>query len=398
MRVLHVSPYFAPAFVYGGPPRSILGLCQGLQSHGVDVEVMTTTAGGASELPTADREPRAYDGVPAWYFPLAEPRRLWHAPGLRRALAHALTRFDLVHVHGLWHLPGWDAARLARRRGVPYVVSPRGMLEREALAIRGGRKAVAFRLIERRRLQSAACLHATSRREAETLAAAHFGPPVVYAPNGINLADLTSDHPAPTLERFGITGRRFVLFLGRIHPIKRLDLLAAAWRQLGDREVSLVIAGPDEGGHREVLASSFAGLDRIVWTGEVSRREKADLLSAASALVLCSDSESFGLSVAEAMAARTPVVVTKTSSWPEVEREGAGRWVTHDATAIARALGEILSDPALGRTMGERGRALVERDYTWPAIARVVMHAYEAALTRREAVAHASWHTPFDAH
>src|SRR5262249_37632653 len=183
----------------GGPRRRIFGLWQGLQANGVEVEVMTTTAAGASELPAAEREPRSYDGVPAWYFPLAEPRRLWNAPGLRRALARAVTRVDLVHIHGLWHLPGWDAARLARRRGVPYVVSPRGMLEREALAIRGGRKAVAFHLIERRRLQSAACLHATSRREAETLEAARFGPPVVYAPNGVNLAELTSDDPAPTL-------------------------------------------------------------------------------------------------------------------------------------------------------------------------------------------------------
>src|SRR5207237_8283496 len=130
--VLHVSPYFAPAFASGGPPRSILGLCQGLQAHGVDVRVMTTTAGGAEELPAAASEPRAYEGVPAWYFPLAEPRRLWNAPALRRALARELTAYDLVHIHGLWHLPGWDAARLARRRGVPYVVSPRGMLDREA--------------------------------------------------------------------------------------------------------------------------------------------------------------------------------------------------------------------------------------------------------------------------
>jgi glycosyltransferase involved in cell wall biosynthesis len=390
VRVLHVSPYFAPAFVYGGPPRSILGLCQGLQAQGVDVEVMTTTAGGTGELPAADREPRLYDGVPAWYFPLAEPRRLWNAPGLRRALAPALARFDLVHVHGLWHLPGWDAARLARRRGVPYVVSPRGMLEREALAIRGGRKAVAFRLIERRRLQAAACLHATSRREAETLEAARFGPPVVYAPNGVDLAALTSENPAPTLDRFGIGARRFVLFLGRIHPIKRLDLLAAAWRRLGDREATLVIAGPDEGEHRATLAGAFEGLDRVVWTGEVSGREKADLLSAASALVQCSDSESFGLSVAEAMAARTPVVVTRTCPWDEIEREGAGRWVTHDAAAIAGALDEILGDPALARAMGERGRALVEREYTWPATARTVARAYEAALTRRVTVAHAN--------
>src|SRR5262249_61630697 len=134
--------------------------------------------------------------------------------------------------------------------------------------------------------------------------------------------------------------------------------------------VRVVIAGPDEAGHRESLGAAFAasGAD-VVWTGEVNGREKADLLSAAAALVLCSDSESFGLSVAEAMASRTPVVVTRTCPWPDVEHEGAGRWVAHDPAAIAAALDEILDDPALARAMGERGRALVERDYTWPATA-----------------------------
>jgi glycosyltransferase involved in cell wall biosynthesis len=388
VRILHVSPYFAPAFVYGGPPRSILGLCQGLQANGVDVEVMTTTAAGASELPAAVHEPLVYDGVPARYFPLAEPRRLWNAPGLRRTLARDVTSYDLVHIHGLWHMPGWDAARLARRRGVPYVISPRGMLEREALAIHGARKALVFRLIERRNLQAAAFLHATSPREAATLAEARFGPPIVFASNGVNATDSIAIDPRATLERFGIGAQWFALFLGRIHPIKRLDLLAAAWTRLRERHVRLVIAGPDEGGHRAAIAGRFAsaGVD-VVWTGAVNGREKADLLTAASALVLCSDSESFGLSAAEAMAAGTPVVVTRTCSWDDVEREGAGLLVDQEPAAIAAALDTILGDAPRARAMGVRGRALVQRAYTWPATANLVANAYRAALSRRALVA-----------
>jgi glycosyltransferase involved in cell wall biosynthesis len=327
--------------------------------------------------------------VPVRYFPLAEPRRLWHAPGLRRALVRELRSYDLVHVHGLWHFPGWSAGRFAHRRGVPCVISPRGMLERDALAINSRRKAVAFRLIERRNLQSAACLHATSEREAETLARAAFGPPIVFAPNGVNPADVMSANPGPTLQRLGIrAGESFVLFLGRIHPIKRIDLLAAAWPHLRTRSVRLVVAGPDEAGHRATLEREFAAASvDVIWTGPVSGRQKADLLTAASALVLCSDSESFGLSAAEAMAAATPVVVTRTCPWPEIEREGAGLWVDQDPRAIASALDEILADPSRGRAMGARGRALIERAYTWPATARIVAEAYRAALARRQALA-----------
>src|SRR2546430_13590721 len=88
MRVLHVSPYFAPAFVYGGPPRSILGLCKGLQHAGVDVEVFTTTANGEKEMPASPPSGDCYDGVPGRYFARPMPRRLWSASGLREALAH----------------------------------------------------------------------------------------------------------------------------------------------------------------------------------------------------------------------------------------------------------------------------------------------------------------------
>src|SRR5437868_10214686 len=88
MRVLHVTPYFAPAFRYGGPPRSILGVCRALGDAGVDVEVFTTTANGDEPLAPAP-EGLVYDGVRVRYFPLAWPRRYWRASGLRAAIGRA---------------------------------------------------------------------------------------------------------------------------------------------------------------------------------------------------------------------------------------------------------------------------------------------------------------------
>src|SRR5262249_61083019 len=112
------------------------------------------------------------------------------------------------------------------------------------------------------------------------------------------------------------------------------------------------------------------------WVGAVDDRQKAALLSSARALVLCSDSESFGSSVVEAMAAGTPVVTTTTCPWHEVEAEGAGRCVPQTAQAIAGALDAILSDRDAAREMGARGRALVARRYTWEANARIVATEY----------------------
>src|SRR5229473_2608083 len=102
LRVLHVSAYFAPAFRYGGPPRSVLGLCQALIRAGVDVEVFTTTANGDDPLPPAV-DGVDYQGVRARYFPLAWPRRYWRGAGLAGAVGRAGTGAHPGHVHGPWN-------------------------------------------------------------------------------------------------------------------------------------------------------------------------------------------------------------------------------------------------------------------------------------------------------
>jgi glycosyltransferase involved in cell wall biosynthesis len=378
MRVLHVTPYFAPAYVYGGPPRSIAGLCAALARLGVAVDVATTTANGSgAPLPPATAVPVTRDGVVVRYFPWSEPRWLWHATGLRPWLNREIAAYDVVHIHGLWHLPGWHAARLARRHRVPYVVSPRGMLEPEALAIRAGRKAVAFAAIEHQNLISAAWLHATSARECETLEARSLGPPVVLAANGVDVDGLPSADPTPTLNAWKLADRPYLLFLGRVHPIKRLDLLAHAIGRLRNRAFRLVVAGPDEGGHRAQLEPLFAqsGVE-VVWTGPVDGAAKADLLTAARVLVLCSDSESFGLAAAEALAAGTPVIATRTLAWEQLEQSGAGRWVEQTPQAIAAALEDLLSDPNEARAMGQRGQLLATRLFTWTTSARTIADGY----------------------
>src|SRR5947207_13541712 len=132
MRVLHVTPDFAPGFRYGGPPRSVLGLCQGLQRAGVDVEVLTTTADGPNDLAASPPEGTRYDGLLVRYVPRAFPRRFFGAR-IRATLSSALSRVDLCHIHGIWNVPEWAATRLARARDVPYIVSPRGMLQPAAM-------------------------------------------------------------------------------------------------------------------------------------------------------------------------------------------------------------------------------------------------------------------------
>lgn len=387
MRVLHVTPYFAPAFGYGGPPRSILGLCRALQRAGVDLEVFTTTADGPRELRPSPPEGGRYDSVPVRYFPLRFPRRMFAARGLGAALAAGLEHFDLVHIHGLWSLPAWSAARAARRAGRPYVISPRGMLDGGSLAHRAARKRLAYWAVERHDLAAASFLHATSPAEAEALARRGAGAPVVMLPNGVDLPEGGLPARGAFRRRLGIEGGApLVVFLGRVHPLKRLDLLAPAFERVRAEHPAarLVIAGPDDGGYLWMLEPLFARVATAVhWTGQLGESEKWSLLIDADALVMCSDSESFGMSVVEAMAARLPVVVTRTCPWQEVEAAGAGRWVPQRPDAIADGLLEILDHPARARRMGECGGALVRARYGWDAVARTMAAQYETAAAGR---------------
>jgi glycosyltransferase involved in cell wall biosynthesis len=381
--VLHVSAYFAPAFRYGGPPRTVLGLCQALAAAGADVEVFTTTANGDEPLPPAP-DGVIYEGVRVRYFPLAWPSFGWRAVGLAEAVARAARDADLIHVHGLWNLTAWAGVGAAQASSVPYVLSPRGMLQPDAMAHHHALKAVAYRAVEREHLRGAALLHATSEAEARALAAA--GPRVVLVGNGVTSMEVTADAIARVRQRFDLPADvDVVTFLGRLHPIKRLDLLAAAFARVrsSGRRACLVIAGPDETGQRCRLEPSLRDVaDDVRWTGAVDGEDKWSLLHASRALVQCSDSESFGLSVAEALAAGVPVVVTERGAWDAIAAVGCGYVVDHDADAIAGALERLLADPAEARAMGLRGRAWAQRTFGWEAIGRAMLREYESIVSR----------------
>lgn len=376
MRVLHVSSYFAPAYAYGGPPRTILGLCVALRDAGTEIVVFTTTANGDDDLPASGDGGSALHGVRVCYFPRAIPRRFFGVSGMRDALKRELASFDLVHVHGIWNVPGWLAIDACRKQGVPYVVSPRGMLDQGSLGHHRMRKALCYRFREKGNLRCASFLHATSTQEAAFIRRLDIGPEIFIVPNGVDKPDFgeRSDFRV----RWRLTeNARLVTFLGRLHPTKRLDLLVAAFQSLRSAvpDSVLVLAGRPDG----VDPRSLGIGPEIRWLGEVDDDEKWKLLSETAVLVMCSDSESFGMSVLEALSAGVPVVATRTCPWEEIEAHGCGFWVAQDSESIADSIRRILSDSTLARQMGARGRALAAERYRWPAIGHEMARYYERA-------------------
>jgi glycosyltransferase involved in cell wall biosynthesis len=387
VRVLHVTPYFAPAFVYGGPPRSVLGLCLGLQRAGAQVAVVTTTANGDTELPDDAAARSSVDGVPVVYLHRTFPRRHFRASGLRTWLAAHRRDFDLVHIHGCWNFFGRSAARWCRIAGLPYVLSPRGMLHPWSFAQGRLRKAIAYRLVELKTLRAARFIHTTSDEESRVVSALGVAADIVMIPNGV---DAAAPVPAVSVEQFrqrlgASPGDFMLLFLGRLHPKKGIDRLIAAFRQALKTvpNLYLVFAGSGDAEYLRHLRETTRDLEqprRIAFAGFIDGDDRRFALASADAFVLTSHSENFGMGVAEAMAAGLPVIVSRECPWGQIEEWRAGCWVDNTPAAIAAAIEALASDPAAARGMGENGRRGVARSLDWKTLAAAMLGAYREAL------------------
>ena len=390
MRVIHVTAYYAPAFVYGGPVRSIHALCKAQQDRGLDVAVFTTNAAGGDRLPVAPRGSH-FEGVRVHYFELSAPAMLLGAAELPLALKRSLRYADVVHLHGLFNRTVWEAATVLHNERKPYVLSTRGMLEAPALAHHRWRKRLTWHLKDRQIVDLASVLHATSSTEAMTLRQHHAGARVVEIPNPVAAASLSSTDPQAWRRSTGIPADApIVLSLGRLHRIKRLDLVAESFLELRRHvpDAHLVIAGTDEQHLRPALEAQLApAADAVHWVGQVDGERKSELLAAATVLVQCSDSESFGMSVAEALAAATPVVVTRTCPWEAVQQVGCGFWVEQSATAIADALVTVTTNPELAAEQGRIGRRFVAEQMSPAHVAEAWQGVYQDAVRLKTAAA-----------
>ncbi len=290
---------------------------------------------------------------------------------------------DIVHGHGLWCGASLAAACIASRLQCPLVISPHGMLEPWALRHHRHRKRIAWVLAERAALGRADLLQAMSSSEAVSFRAARLFQPVVVHPVGI---DIPVALPPPQSPERKTQSRpsRTCLFLARLHPIKGLPLLLDAWGKVQPAGWQLVIAGPDQHGHRAAMASlaNRLGIDESVAFREpVHGTEKWRLLADADLFVLPSHSENFGVVIAEALTAGTPVITTTGTPWEVLPAHRAGWWVPPDVASLAAALREATTlPPSVLREMGGRGRELARGRCDWSAIAATALHAYRWLL------------------
>lgn len=381
LKILHAAATYLPAVRYGGTIVSVHGLCKSLAARGHDVHVFTTTVDGGGDSAVAHGEPVDVDGVKVWYFKSSSLRKIYWSPPLGAALAARAGEFDVIHTHAVYLWPLWAAARAARRAGVPYVISPRGMLERDLVAHRSPLlKGLWLAAIERGNLEGAAAIHVTSRREADEAAAFGFQlRRVTEIPNGVDFDDPGDGAVAPAVAE-AMNGKPFVLFLGRVNWKKGIDRLLPALAFLP--ETRLVIAGNDEEDYRgflDRLAERIGVGDRVTFVGPVSSADKQALFARAQVMVMPSYSENFGNVAVEAIAAGLPVVATPEVGVADtIAAGGAGLVAAGTAEPLAKAIQALLADPRRRAAMGEAGRQLARERFTWPAVAARMESLYQS--------------------
>ncbi len=356
LRILHVTPYFADAWGYGGIPRVATVLARELGVRGHAVTVCTTDAADAAERSPVAQLPsmshRMWNCVDVHTFSNASNSLAYHLQcflprGLDTFLATHAREFDIAHLHACRNLPVSLAARRLKAARVPYVLAPNGTAPR--IERRRAAKWVYDMTVGRGDLRDAAAVLAVSESERAQLERYGVEPSRIrVVPNPVDVEDRSVPRSV-FRARHALEERPVVLYLGKVTPRKRVDALVRAFGQLEKPEARLVIAGNDMGAMGSVRNEVHCGglTSQTIFAGLLRGNERFEALAAADVVAYPSSDEVFGLVAFEALLVGTPVVVAGDSGCGEIVAEtGGGIVVTvGDVAGLSAAIRSILSSP-----------------------------------------------------
>lgn len=385
LSILHVIGGLDPHL--GGPATMLISLTAAQARLGHDVTVLTYRAGdNENRLARISTEMPGFDRVKVAYLPPITRAEVYLGRHARHWTREHVRAFDVVHTHGVWESFQSAAAKAARVAGVPYIVTPHGMLDEWALKRKAWKKRLGLLLGKRALVRRAAAVHVLSTHERDCVLAGGFHHHPVIIPNGVFLEQV-DPLPARGLFRAAhpeIGGDPFIFFLARLHPGKGLDLLTEAFARLLPEMpgLRLVIAGPDFGAEaalrEQVARLGLAG--RVHLTGPIWDKAKFSALVDCACFALPSEHEGFSMSIAEALACGAPVVITRLCHFPEVAEVGAGEVIERTVDDLTGALRRVLTHPDARAAYGAAGRRLIEERFTWPRIAQRTIDLYRTLL------------------
>lgn len=362
----------------GGPSRSVPMLVKGLAELGVDITLMTCR--------TADMNAHALKGTTA-KFKVIEPNTSNN--DIEGFIISE--QFDLIQLQSIWDYKYHQIAKIARKHNIPYIITPRGMLEPWSLSQKKWKKRLALALYQMRDLQKAACIFTTAEMEAQHVRDLGVKVPVSVIPNGIE-----TDGYACRTSMEGV--KKQILFLSRIHVKKGIEILIDTFERIHKEFLgwNVVIVGNGETEYVESLKLRVKNLglqDSVQIMPPVFGDAKLKLYQESSLFCLPSFSENFGMVIAEAMSCGVPVITTNETPWQLLngdcttmgaslemlgEEKRTGWCIELSVDNLEKALRESMSmDPTDLYEMGQRGSRVVNENFNYHSVALKTKVLYE---------------------
>ena len=375
MNILFVTPSYKPAYIYGGPTVSVSELAEALVRIGHEVTVYTTTANGKKELDVVSNKQVLINGVRVIYFKRQTGDHTHISVGLWWRLKKRGSGFDIVHLHSWWSVLILGAAWICKRRGVRFILSPRGMLGQYSFSHQHSTaKKYLHRLIGKNLLR-AGVLHATTAMEWNDCALVYPNWEGFILHNLVQLPEETSSREASSASDDFIIG-----FLSRIDPKKGLELLFKALAEVSFT-FKVRIGGTGELAYVQNLKSYARKLgisDNIEWCGWKSGNDKFDFLKELDLFVLPSYNENFAIVVPEALFAGTAVLVTdKVGLADYVAEKGLGFVCQTTVASIRKNLELAYQSEEVLRRIRQQAPQIIRDDFDPHALAARYITAYK---------------------
>ena len=388
MKILMVTGTFPPRR-FGGVTAVSYILAKRLVKKGHEVSVYTTDVGNDRYSRLNVQETKIIDGIYVHYFrninnSLAFIHRLFLPVGMFSAIRKDITNFDIIHTHVFRGVQEVLIHHYAKKYNIPYVIQAHGSLPRSFQKQR--LKNIFDLFFGYKILRDASKVIALTETEAEQYKKMGVSEDKIeIVPNGIDLSGYENLPKRGEFRRkYSIRAdEKVILYLGRIHRTKGIDLLVKAFAETSKEidNTRLVLVGPDDGYQLalEELAQSLKVNNNVLFTGFVTNDEKMAAFVDADVFVTPRFS-GFPLTFLEACACGTPIITTNNGDELEWIHDKVGYVVEYDKDQLGAAMFEILSDEGLRRGFGEEGRRLVMEEFGWDIVVRKVERVYETVM------------------
>lgn len=363
MKVIHLGNLDVK---YGGPALSLSLIMRGLKEQGVESACLMERVFETEKL--------IDDGLPIHYLEQVSFPSLFACLGKKENSYKLIANYDMLHIQGLWGASTYYAARYARKYRKPYIISPRGTLYPQALALHKWKKKLAMVTIINDSLKHADCIHATCAEERDYYWALGFKNPVAILPNAFDTSKVKEQRVADkNVFRVG--------YLGRLHPRKHVERLIYAFSDLRDnlKDCELLIIGSDIPEYENFLKNEVERLklNNVKFTGFLTGDKKDAAIRSLSVLALPSDFENFGNVVPDALAREVPVICSKGAPWQILEKNNCGWWIDNDQATINETILEALNMSSENLVaMGHNGQQFVLNELGYQVLGKKMVELY----------------------